>query len=181
MAIIYKATNQINQKAYIGYDSNWPNRKSVHKYYVFNECKNTSYFHRAVRKYGWDNFQWEILKEDATLDDEIAFIEKYQTFHSYGKGYNLTRGGDGNLGWLMPEDTRKKISDKAMGNKKCLGRTLSEETRKKISKSLTGKASKTKGKPSPLIGRKQPVDVVKKRIAARMNTINNQKRVLQGF
>jgi len=180
MSVIYKATNKINNKSYIGFDSNWPNRKHIHKYHSETENENTSYFHRAIKKYGWENFEWTILKDDATLEDEISLIEEYQTFHTYGKGYNLTKGGDGNLGWIMPEETKRKISQKALGNKNCLGRIVSEKTKNKISNSLKGKPSGTKGKSSPLRGRKQPKELIEKRIAARMNTINKRKE-LQGF
>jgi group I intron endonuclease len=181
MAVIYKATNKINGKCYIGFDSNWPKRKYVHKHNAEHINENTSYLHRAIRKHGWENFEWEVIKENATLEDEILLIEKYQTLHIYGKGYNLTKGGDGNLGWIMTEETKQKISNKALGNKNCLGRILSEETKNKISNSLKEKPSSTKGKPSPLRGRKQSPELIEKRISARMNTFNKNKRVLQGF
>jgi group I intron endonuclease len=161
MAVIYKATNKVNGKAYIGFDSNWPNRKTGHLYNSKNETDNTSYFHRAIQKHGWENFVWEILKENAALDDEIFLIEKHNTFHTGGRGYNLTKGGDGNLGWVMPEKTKKKISEKAKGNKRCLGRKLSNDTKRKISD------AKCKGKPSPLRNRKQTKETITKRVESR--------------
>lgn len=139
MAVIYKATNKVNGKAYIGFDSNWPNRKIGHLYHSKNETENTSYFHRAIRKHGWENFDWIVLKENATLEDEIILIEEHNTFHIGGRGYNLTKGGDGNLGWVMSEETKKKISEKAVGHKRCKGRVLSEETKRKISEKAVGR------------------------------------------
>lgn len=180
MAVIYKATNLITGKSYIGFDSNWPNRKFGHIYNSKNENENTSYFHRSIQKHGIENFQWEIIKEDATLEDEIRLIEVHKTFHMDG-GYNLTRGGDGNLGWIMPKETKEKISEKAKNNKNCLGRVLSDETKRKISESLKNKPSPRKGKPSPLKGRKQPQEIVEKRIAARMATLTKRKMIAQGF
>ena len=61
--------------------------------------------YRALRKYGWENFEWGILEtftdelyEDRKkkLDEaEIFYIKKY---NSYGAtGYNQTRGGDGGI------------------------------------------------------------------------------------
>lgn len=136
MAVIYKVTNKINGKIYIGYATNFKKRKSIHRYNYLNENENTSYLHKSMKKHGWENFEWEIILENATLDDEIRLIEEYQSFHTTGKGYNLTKGGDGNLGWIMQDDTKDKISKKAKGNKNCLGRILSENTKEKISKKI---------------------------------------------
>ena len=181
MAVIYKATNKINGKSYIGYDSLWPQRKNVHLYHSRNIDNQSFYFHRAIKKYGEENFEWAVICEDATLEDEIRLIEENGTFWTLGKGYNLTKGGDGNLGWIMPKETKNKISQKALNNKKCLGRKLSEETKNKIRNSLKGRPGATKGRPSPLKGRKQSPELVKKRIEARLKTVNEKKRVLQGF
>lgn len=182
MAVIYKATNKINGKSYIGYATNFVKRRSVHRHNCLNEGSNTSYFHRAIQKYGWENFDWSILKENATLNDEIELIEKYETFHIYGKGYNLTKGGDGNLGWVMSEETKNKISKSNKGNKYCLGRKLSDESKNKISKSLTGRPSSKKGKPSPLRGKKQSPELIEKRISARMRTLDERNNIKkQGF
>lgn len=167
MAVIYKATNKINGKSYIGYATNFRKRFAVHKHNAL--VKNCDHlFHRAIRKYGFEAFEWEILHEAATLDDEIRLIEEHDTFVYTGHGYNLTKGGDGSVGWRMRDETKAKISEKAKGNKNCLGRVLSEETKAKIRAKRALQTNTTKGKPSPLKGRKQPKDVVEKRVASRM-------------
>lgn len=140
MAIIYKATNKINGKAYIGYDSNWPKRKNAHKHYSQKESDNKPYFHKAILKYGWDNFEWSVIKENATKDDETLLIEKYETFYTTGKGYNLTKGGDGIVGYYRSEETKRKIGEK---NK---NRIFTEEHKKKLSNSHKGISSHKKGK-----------------------------------
>lgn len=175
MAIIYKATNKVNGKAYIGFDSNWPNRKAGHLYNSKNVTNKTSYFHNAIRKHGWENFEWVVIKENATLEDEIILIEEHKTFFIDGFGYNLTKGGDGNLGWIMPEETKKKISEKAKGNKNCLGRKLSNDTKRKISDANIGKESKCKGKPSPLRNRKQTKETIDKRVESRAGYKHTEK------
>lgn len=170
MAVIYKATNKINGKAYIGYDTRWPHRRSKHNHdAIKKEC--TLLFHVAIRKYGVDAFEWEVLLEDATLEDEIRLIAEHKTHAHKGYGYNLTDGGDSNLGWVMSDETKAKIAAKAMGNKRCLGRFHSEETKAKIRAKRALQKNTTKGKPSPLKGRKQPPEVVTKRIAARLRTV----------
>lgn len=85
MAVIYKATNKINGKAYIGYDSNWPRRKNQHERQALRN--DGYYFHRALLKHGIDNFDWTILKENATPEDEKLLIISYETHKT---GYNLT-------------------------------------------------------------------------------------------
>lgn len=112
MAIIYKATNKINGKAYIGYTNYWPLRKQVHH----NKAnRGGEYFHNALAKYGEENFEWMVLLDGATLDDEIQLIEEHQTYWEYGKGYNLTRGGEGKLGYKTSEETKRKISEAHKG------------------------------------------------------------------
>lgn len=102
---IYKATNTINGKVYIGFDSKWPRRKTNHK----NSSKHKkNIFHKAIKKYGWENFSWEIIyqaKEDVeTVQDshtlsvmEPYFISEYKSYIGYenSNGYNMTIGGQG--------------------------------------------------------------------------------------
>lgn len=69
---------------------------------AFNSHKN-----RAVRKYL--EFTVDIIYEGDDLENqEIAFIEQFDTFKN---GYNSTLGGEGNVGNVASEETRKKMSD----------------------------------------------------------------------
>ena len=98
MNTIYKATNKITGKSYIGFDSNWPSRKERHQ-------ENAAYnregkFYDSIRKHGWESFEWSILYQsldnDYTLNImEPHFIKEYDTFN---KGYNMTEGGEGCFG-----------------------------------------------------------------------------------
>lgn len=105
MAVIYKATNTVNGKEYIGFALDLERRKRAH----YNRANrgDGEYFHNAIRKYGFDAFEWAVLKEEATLDDEILLIEQHGT---YENGYNLTKGGEGKLGCEVTEETKQKIS-----------------------------------------------------------------------
>lgn len=95
--IIYKITNKVNGKSYIGqtrYTLEFRWRQHIHK-------KDNTYFHNAIRKYGAENFNAEIIEEVdvSKLDErEIFYIAKYNTFK---EGYNLTIGGDGNRRLLL--------------------------------------------------------------------------------
>ena len=112
---IYKATNLINNKVYIGFDSNWPNRKYSHKQH-FKKYKNKR-FYKAISKYGWDNFEWQVIYQSKDknhcLSMETFFINEYKSFVGFkeSKGYNLNLGGDGNTGMVHSEKTKKLISE----------------------------------------------------------------------
>lgn len=62
--------------------------------------RNSTYFKRAIRKYGWKNFKHEILftnvEEERAKRLEIELIRHYK---GLGISYNLTNGGDGTNGY----------------------------------------------------------------------------------
>ena len=103
MHYIYKYTNKINGKVYIGQTNNLQKRFNGHKSEAFNP-KSKGYnlpFHCAIRKYGIKNFMYEVLEEiedgesqDFINDREIFFIDFYHSLTTEN-GYNLTVGGDG--------------------------------------------------------------------------------------
>ena len=88
---IYKITNKVNGKSYIG-----QTRNSVEfRWRQHYKAHDNKYFHRAIDKYGKENFIVETLEECdiADLDSrEIYYIDKYDTFNN---GYNMTKGGSG--------------------------------------------------------------------------------------
>lgn len=93
MGLIYMATNKVNGKSYIGLTTgSLENRCKQHK----SQAKRVDgLFQRAINKYGWDNFSWEVLEDDIdSIDDlnkrEVYYIDKYDTFNN---GYNMTLGG----------------------------------------------------------------------------------------
>lgn len=95
---IYKITNLINQKSYIGQSIDIENRLKNHKKHAFtSNTKDKEYnkpLYCAIRKYGVDNFSYEILEECTIVElnnKEIFYIELYDT---YNKGYNCNRGGN---------------------------------------------------------------------------------------
>lgn len=99
MGYIYLVTNLINDKHYIG-QTNFTIKKrwEQHQYDAFIK-QDDFYFHRALRKYGIDNFKIEPLIEcgQEELDEkEIYYIDYYKSYYIYKQGYNLTRGGKGN-------------------------------------------------------------------------------------
>ena len=116
--IVYIAANKINGKQYVGQTTQTLNqRKRAHKSDALGDDTTTIYFHRAIRKYGWENFDWDILVECNTIEElnrlEIYYIRYYDT---YNEGYNLTIGGNnGTLGYRHTEKSKRKMSKSRKG------------------------------------------------------------------
>ena len=110
---VYKATCVINNKSYIGFASNLHKRKAVHKSV---SKKEDSKFYRAIRKHGFDNFEWEIVCQHTDKDYVLKVMEPFFILYydTYNNGYNSGLGGDGNFGIILSEEARRKISE---GNK----------------------------------------------------------------
>lgn len=101
MGVIYKYENNINHHIYIGQSVNLKKRIREHKC-AFSNPNNPDYnfpIHRALRKYGVENFTISILEEveDNALDErEVYWIAYYD---SYKNGYNATPGGQNGGGY----------------------------------------------------------------------------------
>lgn len=90
---IYKATNKINGKSYVGQTCDFHSRVWQHqRCYEKEDCD----FHRAIKEFGFDNFSWEII-ETCESEDGACELEKYyiEKFNTYRDGYNMTKGGKG--------------------------------------------------------------------------------------
>lgn len=102
--IVYKHTNLINGKAYIGWTSfSQEKRWNDHCYSATNKSKYV--FHKAIRKYGTSCWIHEILEthdiQECAKLAEIRLIKKHQTYiiDYPNNGYNMTSGGDGTSGY----------------------------------------------------------------------------------
>ena len=89
---IYKIENQVNQKVYIGQSTNIATRWRRHRSEA-NNLNNSYPLYRAMRKYGLENFSFEIIEECSRED--LDSRERYwiKKFDSYYNGYNQTSGG----------------------------------------------------------------------------------------
>lgn len=100
---IYKYTSPSN-KCYIGQSVNINQRINEHK--NFKKYKNPK-FYNAIRKYGWNNFKFEIVeqcKPEELNNREIYWISFYDSFNN---GYNCTTGGLSN--YKRSEETKEKL------------------------------------------------------------------------
>lgn len=155
---IYKATNTITGKSYIGFDKSWPSRKYGHKSRSKNEAHNYK-FYNSIRKHGWENFVWEVIYQSKDFDHTYKIMESYfiESYNTYEDGYNMTKGGDGVTGckgagapkgripWnkglkgmqKASEEAKLKMSISRKGRKPWnTGLKLSDETKEKISNKI---------------------------------------------
>lgn len=99
MVGIYKITNQINGKVYIGQSVCIQHRWNEHRSAAFN-INNKNYnchLYRSIRKYGIENFTFEILEQcnEEELNDKEIYWIKYYDATNKEKGYNIKLGGEG--------------------------------------------------------------------------------------
>lgn len=91
---IYKYTNLINGMVYIGQTKQTLQQRD---YKHQTQLNDNTYFHRALKKYGRENFSLELIEENIPfnkLDEKEKFyIDFFDSFYTTGKGYNLTQGG----------------------------------------------------------------------------------------
>ena len=94
MGFIYKITNDINDKVYVGQTSGTlEERFKQHKKKINSEDRKTYPLYNAMKKYGVEHFFIESLEETDNLQEREQYWIKY--FDSYNNGYNATHGGDG--------------------------------------------------------------------------------------
>ena len=136
MYTVYQHKNKINGKVYIGITS-----QKLEQRWGSQGCnyKSSPHFYSAIQKYGWDNFEHNILFTDLTKEQaclkEQELIKEYNSMNREF-GYNSTSGGDI---FTMNEETKQKISQAMIRNQNGLGHPCSEEKKEKISNAQKGR------------------------------------------
>lgn len=134
---IYKITNKLNGKSYIGQSVDVLARIKTHK-----RKSRKLVINKAIQKYGVSTFTFEVIIycEVSSLDEyEKALIVHYNTISPYG--YNIETGGKDRH---MADSTKEKLSDRMKGryigeNNPFYGKFHNEETKKIISDANVGK------------------------------------------
>ena len=108
MYTVYCHTNKFNNKRYVGITKQEPKVRWQNGYgYRGNE-----YFFRAIQKYGWDNFDHEILYEGLEKEEaeriEMQLIKDWN-LNDRKFGYNISHGG--NCLGSVAEETKQKSSN----------------------------------------------------------------------
>lgn len=140
MYFIYLIVNLLNGKIYVGKTNN-PHTRWLQHQNLGRILKSKQLIHKAIGKYGCNNFTFFIIENLPTEEDSLeAEIWWIAYFNSVGaRLYNLTIGGDGASG----------------GNKNHnYGKHLSEDVKRKISESRIGKYS---GENNPMYGRQHNI------------------------
>lgn len=138
--VSYLVTNLINGKRYVGITN-----KTIQKRWD-RHCKDamngaTNLLQRAIRKYGKSAFTIVELHTYASAveakSDEIRLIAELKTFSFDvdSLGYNMTRGGDGAIGYRFSDEQKAKMSARAKESNPMRGKMHSEETKRQMSES----------------------------------------------
>lgn len=164
---VYIHTNKTNGKVYVGQTCQVPEERWRKNGTGYRPRKNnTCRFWNAIQKYGWDNFEHEVIASNLTLEEannfEELLIEKLDSTNPE-KGYNLQSGGKNHK---QAEETRQKISKNLKGkmagennpmygvsrygeDNPFYGKKHTDETKEKISQARIGKYT---GENSPRYG-----------------------------
>lgn len=142
---LYCHINKANGKRYFGITCQLPEQRWMNGHGYAEHLP----IGRAIRKYGWGNFEHIIVLENLSENDakesEMKYISMYKTY-SDEYGYNLTHGGDGVVGFKHTNSARLRMSQaKQRENHPNWGKHHSEKTRKRISEANRGKHNPNKG------------------------------------
>lgn len=128
--IVYKITNKINGKVYIGQTI-----RSLEVRLKQHLSRGESLVSKAIKKYGLENFIIEQIDKANSIEDlnekEIYWIDYYNSISP--NGYNISKGGLGSLGVKHSDSWRKQHSIEMSGvNNPLFGKKHSDETKRKI-------------------------------------------------
>lgn len=101
---IYLITNSVNNKKYVGITANEIEER-LNQHIRESRTDSRRALCRAIRKYGEDKFNIELIEETDDILRENYWINEYNTRKT---GYNLTDGGEGSWGRIISEETREK-------------------------------------------------------------------------
>lgn len=156
---IYRITNLINGKKYIGKHSSL---SIVNGYYGSGIAIS-----KAIKKHGKNNFKKEIICVCKTEDDlntrEIFHIKNEETFEN---GYNMTKGGEGKMGYKQTKESILKAS---------LSRKKYYIENPQIKKYLSSLAKQRVGEKNSFFGKKLTKEHIEKMTKARIEAITGSK------
>lgn len=168
---IYKITNKINNKVYIGQTINYKKRSKRHFSYLLRNSHHNLYLQRSYNKYGKDAFSIEMIKECeiSELDQlEKDYILKYNSIdREYG--YNLMDGGQKYRNFT--DDVKMRMSLARKGKKltkeHCRNISIGQKGRI-ITQDAINKANKTKKEKGIHLGEKNPNALITDETAKRI-------------
>lgn len=139
---IYKITNIVNGKYYVGSALSIKQRWYTHKSELRRGVHGNSLLQRSWNKYGEDAFTFEVLEEVSTADELLGREQHYiDELKAYDRsiGFNLRRNASSNLGHEFSEVTRRRMSEAHSGTKNSFyGREHNETTKRRIGDATRG-------------------------------------------
>lgn len=155
---IYRITNLVNNKTYVGSSVNLKNRKKIHFLDLKKGKHHNEHLQKSYNKYGLEKFKWEILEivdfiEDRNilkknlLEKEQKWINDLIISEGENIGYNICLRAGSCLGIKLSDEHKKKISDSKKGDKNPMfGKPVSNETRLKLSEASKNCSDETRKK-----------------------------------
>lgn len=136
--VIYMVKNKINGKVYIGQTTKSLDKRISGHLKESKNDKNDRPFLNAIKKYGIDNFEWEVIDEALSIDEldekEIYWISEHNSLTP--NGYNVLGGGQKNR--IISEDLSKRISDGLKKSEKWQKTLNNENYQEKIKSKFIG-------------------------------------------
>lgn len=174
MGCVYKATNRVNGRSYIGKTiGTLRNRQYQHKCDAKNRPE--TYFHNAICRHGLEAFDWSVLYESddpSKLSEiEMVFIALLNT--KKPNGYNLSDGGEGRIGVEVGLETRAKISAIMKSRK---GRHHTEQFKRELAQRNRDRVWRQESKDK--IGAKNKAKVPTPEMIARMSAARKGKKMM---
>ena len=161
---IYKITNKENDKIYVGQTKNLNTRYGGHLYRIKRNEHHNEHLQRAFKKYGEDNFEYEILEEvknvsnldlrekywidhyggindDNTYNFKDPLLNEYNDYIKKKMSKNMTGENNPNYGNIWSEEQRKKASKqrKGISFEEKLGKEGAKKAKEKMSKAQKGR------------------------------------------
>lgn len=150
---MYVHTNKLNGKRYVGITSRlkpeyrWNGGRGYHE---------NTHFYAAIQKYGWENFEHNILYTGLSFDEAISLekslIAEWNT-QDIRYGHNMTSGGEGTSDYHPSDATRAKLS---LARRK---ENLSPEILRRRSAGLKGRKFSEEHRRKIGIGNSKPVNM----------------------
>ncbi len=134
--VIYKITNLVNCKFYIGSAKYFAGRKGEHLSLLRKGKHHNKHLQSSYNKYGEDKFEFNII--EYTTKEKLIEREQYY-LDTLQPQYNFLKVAYSSLGFKHTEECKNKMSISRKGKQNSLGRKLSEETKEKIGKNQIGR------------------------------------------
>ena len=163
---IYKITNPVNGKLYVGSAVSFKRRKRQHFRNLENNKHCNIFLQRSVNKHGIENHIFKVVEhceKSELIVREQVYLDRY--FDGGKMCFNICPTAYSTLGRKHTEETLKKISKAKSGkNHHNYGKKLSKETRDKVSEKLSGENH-------PQYGKKQSKETIERRSKANKKSV----------